>query len=47
MLNYLLRYVTVLVVLAVGDAPWLSYFAHAVFRPTLGAILLDDPHWVS
>jgi uncharacterized membrane protein len=46
LLNNVLRYVTVLIVLAVGDAVWLSYFAHAVFRPTLGAILLDDPRWV-
>lgn len=46
MLNYVLRYVTVLIVLAAGDAVWLSYFAHTVFRPTLGAILLDDPRWV-
>jgi uncharacterized membrane protein len=25
---------------------WLSYFAKAVFRPTLGTILLDDPRWL-
>lgn len=41
----LLRFVVVLVVLVAGDALWLSHFAHAMFRPTLGAILLDDPRW--
>jgi uncharacterized membrane protein len=45
LLNYTLRYAAVLIVLAVGDALWLSYFAYAVFRPTLGTILLDDPRW--
>lgn len=30
----------------VGDALWLSYFANAVFRPTLGGILLDDLRWL-
>jgi len=44
-MNYAVRYVVVLIVLVVGDATWLSYFAKAVFRPTLGAILLDDPRW--
>ena len=39
------RYLIVLVVLAAGDALWLSWFAPAVFRPTLGAILLEDPRW--
>jgi len=46
MTNALIRYVTVLIVMAVGDALWLSYFAKAVFRPTLGSILLDDPRWI-
>ena len=45
MMNAVIRYVTVLIVMAVGDALWLSYFAKAVFRPTLGSILLDDPRW--
>ncbi len=45
MTGYVVRYATVLTVLAVGDALWLSYFARAVFRPTLGAILLDQPRW--
>lgn len=45
MLNHTIRYVTALFVLIVGDALWLSYFAKAVFRPTLGPILLDDPRW--
>jgi uncharacterized membrane protein len=44
-MGYVIRYATVLVVLAVGDALWLSYFAKAVFRPTLGSILLDQPRW--
>ena len=44
-MNLVLRYVVVLAVLAIGDAAWLSYFAPAVFRPTLGGILLDDPRW--
>lgn len=47
MLNLVLRYVAVLVVLIVGDAIWLSYFAKAMFRPTLGDILLDDPRWLA
>jgi uncharacterized membrane protein len=38
--------VTALIVLIVGDALWLSYFAKAVFRPTLGPILLDNPRWL-
>ena len=40
-----LRYGVVLLVLAVGDALWLSYFARAMFRPVLGDILLDNPRW--
>lgn len=39
------RYVGVLLVLVVGDALWLSYFARAMFRPVLGEILLDNPRW--
>ena len=42
-----LRIIAALVVLGVGDALWLSYFAPAVFRPTLGAILLDEPRWAA
>lgn len=45
MMNAVLRYVVVLAVLAVGDALWLSYFAKAVFRPTLGDMVLDTPRW--
>ncbi|HEY1629692.1 MAG TPA: DUF2177 family protein [Rhizomicrobium sp.] len=45
MMNAAIRYGTVLAVMAVGDALWLSYFAKAVFRPALGSILLDDPRW--
>jgi uncharacterized membrane protein len=41
----ILRYVSVLFVLAVGDALWLSWFAHAMFRPVLGDILLATPRW--
>jgi uncharacterized membrane protein len=40
-----IRYAVVLVVLVVGDAVWLSYFARVMFRPVLGAILLDNPRW--
>jgi len=39
------RYVGVLLVLVVGDALWLSYFARVMFRPVLGEILLDNPRW--
>ena len=46
-MSWIARYVVALLVLGIGDALWLSYFAHAVFRPTLGAILLDDPRWVA
>ncbi len=40
-----MRYLVALATLGVGDAIWLSYFAHSIFRPTLGDILLDDPRW--
>ena len=40
-----IRYAVVLVVLVVGDAVWLSYFARVMFRPVLGGILLDNPRW--
>lgn len=46
-MSWIARYVVALLVLGIGDALWLSYFAHAVFRPTLGAILLDDPRWAA
>ncbi len=39
------RYGIVLLVLIIGDAIWLSYFARAIFRPALGDILLDTPRW--
>jgi uncharacterized membrane protein len=42
-----LRYLTALTVLVVLDAIWLSYSAHALFRPALGAILLDAPRWLA
>jgi uncharacterized membrane protein len=45
MIRRALAYVAVLVILIAGDYTWLQWFAHAVFRPTLGAILLDDPRW--
>jgi uncharacterized membrane protein len=45
LLSYAIRYVVVLLVMIVGDAAWLSYFARAVFRPTLGSILRDPPNW--
>jgi uncharacterized membrane protein len=44
-MSWAVRYVVALLVLGIGDFLWLGYFAHAVFRPTLGAILLDDPRW--
>jgi uncharacterized membrane protein len=47
MLNLAIRYAVVLTVIIVGDAIWLSYFAKAMFRPTLGDILLDDPRWLA
>ena len=40
-----IRYVTVLVVLGVGDFLWLSWFAPNFFRPILGDILLETPRW--
>ena len=40
-----IRFAVVLLVLIVGDAVWLSYFAKAMFRPVLGDILLDTPRW--
>jgi len=46
MTTYIIRYVAVLLVLAIGDAAWLSFFARTMFRPTLGDILLDDPRWI-
>jgi uncharacterized membrane protein len=44
-MTYAVRYVVALLGTIVLDALWLSYFARAVFRPTLGSILLDDPRW--
>jgi uncharacterized membrane protein len=44
-LKWAVSYGVVLFTLVVGDALWLSYFARAVFRPTLGEILLNDPRW--
>jgi uncharacterized membrane protein len=45
MLSIAIRYVAVLAVLAIGDLVWLSYFARAVFRPTLGPILREEIDW--
>jgi uncharacterized membrane protein len=45
MLNVATRYGVTLIVMVVGDALWLSFFARAIFRPTLGTILLDDIRW--
>lgn len=39
------RYIVVLLVLVVGDAAWLSFFARVMFRPVLGGILLENPRW--
>ena len=44
-MSYAMRYFSALIVLVALDALWLSYFARAVFRPTLGDILLDTPRW--
>jgi uncharacterized membrane protein len=44
-LSIAIRYVAVLAVLAIGDLVWLSYFARAVFRPTLGPILREEIDW--
>jgi uncharacterized membrane protein len=44
-MNFAVRYLAVLAVLALGDALWLSWFGRAVFRPAIGSILLDDPRW--
>jgi len=46
-LSYAIRYAVALLVMIVGDALWLSYFARAMFRPTLGTMLLDDPRWLA
>ena len=45
MTGFAVRYGVVLLVLVIGDAVWLSYFARAMFRPALGDILLDTPRW--
>jgi uncharacterized membrane protein len=39
------RYLTVLLVLAAGDALWLSWFAPAMVRPMAGSIMLDHVRW--
>lgn len=39
------RYVVALIVLALGDVFWLGYFAHAVFQPTLAAIMREHTQW--
>ena len=46
-MNGIIRYVAVLLILGLGDAIWLSYFAHAVFKPTLGEIVLENPRWAA
>ena len=46
-MSYAIRYAVALLVMIVGDALWLSYFARAMFRPTLGSMLLDDPRWLA
>ena len=45
MLSIAIQYVAALVVLVVGDIAWLSYFAHAVFQPTLKPILRPEVDW--
>jgi len=39
------RYLVVLLVLAAGDALWLSWFAPAMVRPMAGSIMLDHVRW--
>jgi uncharacterized membrane protein len=39
------RYLAVLLVLAAGDALWLSWFAPAMVRPMAGPIMLDHVRW--
>jgi uncharacterized membrane protein len=45
MTGFAVRYGVVLLILVIGDAIWLSFFARAMFRPALGDILLDTPRW--
>ncbi len=45
MMALAVRYLVVLLVLAVGDALWLSWFAPAVVRPMAGSIMLDHVRW--
>lgn len=45
MLSFAVRYAAAPAVLALGDLVWLSYFARAVFRPTLGPILREEINW--
>jgi len=45
MTPFAMRFAIALLVLLGGDAAWLSYFARAMFRPTLGSILLETPRW--
>ncbi len=46
-MSWVVRYIVTLLVLAIGDALSLSYFAHAVFRQTLGGYFSDDPRWIA
>jgi uncharacterized membrane protein len=40
-----IRYLAVLLLLASGDALWLSWFAPAMVRPMAGSIMLDHVRW--
>jgi uncharacterized membrane protein len=45
MMALAVRYLVVLLVLAAGDALWLSWFAPAMVRPMAGSIMLDHVRW--
>ncbi len=45
MVDILSRYLSTLIVLAVGDACWLGYFGRVVVQPTLGPILRAHVDW--
>lgn len=45
MYSWVLRYLTVLVVLVALDAVWLNFVGISMFRPILGGMLLDTPRW--
>lgn len=42
-----IAYASALVVFVVVDALWLSFYARAMFKPALGDIARDRPHWIA